>query len=242
MPPEILDRGRPRGGPESLGRDPQGPSRRRPGQVWPRHDPVCPRGRTPRPGILQAWSATRHLRNDSVRAAARPCESAAKDDRVRGPSSNIQGIHLRPRHGRGDARAGQGRHSATCRSTSASFDWISTATARRPRTRRSGSFTPASTPRSRRDKVNGAEAAGFRIAFDRGDVAWLRGYCHLLMTFSEVYLAHDAKLLFEHTAHLFFVKPTTPFPFLKNNPKGINDLKSERSATSRPSCTCCTSR
>ena len=76
-----------------------------------------------------------------------------------------------------------------------------------------------------RDKVDGADAAGFRIAFDRGDVAWLRGYCHLLMTFSEVYLAHDAKLLFEHTAHLFFVKPTTPFPFLKNDPKAMNDFE-----------------
>ena len=76
-----------------------------------------------------------------------------------------------------------------------------------------------------REKAIGTEAAGFRIAFDHGDVAWLRGYCHLLMTFAEVYLAHDAKLLFEHTAHMFFARPTTPFPFLKNNPKGINDLE-----------------
>jgi hypothetical protein len=75
-----------------------------------------------------------------------------------------------------------------------------------------------------RDKVNATDAAGFRIAFDRGDVAWLRGYCHLLMTLSEVYLAHDAKTLFEHTAHLFFVKPTTPFPFLKNKPQGVHGL------------------
>ena len=75
-----------------------------------------------------------------------------------------------------------------------------------------------------RDKVNATDAAGFRIAFDRGDVAWLRGYCHLLMTFSEVYLAHDAKPLFEHTAHLFFVKPTTPFPFLKHKPQGVHEL------------------
>lgn len=75
-----------------------------------------------------------------------------------------------------------------------------------------------------RDKISGTDAAGFRIAFDRGDVAWLRGYCHLLMTLSEVYLAHDAKTLFEHTAHMFFVSPTTPFPFLKNKPKGINDF------------------
>ena len=35
---------------------------------------------------------------------------------------------------------------------------------------------------------------------------------------------HDATLLFEHTAHLFFVKPTTPFPFLKHDPKAINGL------------------
>ena len=75
-----------------------------------------------------------------------------------------------------------------------------------------------------REKAIGTDAAGFRITFDRGDVAWLRGYCHLLMTFSEIYLAHDAKLLFEHTAHLFFAKPMTPFPFLKNKPNGINDL------------------
>ena len=34
-----------------------------------------------------------------------------------------------------------------------------------------------------RDKIDGTDAAGFRIAFDRGDVAWLRGYCHLLMAF-----------------------------------------------------------
>ena len=71
-----------------------------------------------------------------------------------------------------------------------------------------------------RDKTSGKEAEGFPITFDRGDVAWLRGYCHLLMTFSEVFLAHDASRLFDHTAHLFFAKPKTPFPFLKNNPAG----------------------
>jgi hypothetical protein len=74
-----------------------------------------------------------------------------------------------------------------------------------------------------RDKTFASDAAGFRIAFDRGDVAWLRGYCHLLMSFAEVYLAHDAQPLFEHTAHLFFIKPRTPFPFLKNDPKGIRE-------------------
>jgi hypothetical protein len=49
------------------------------------------------------------------------------------------------------------------------------------------------------------------ITFDRGDVAWLRGYCHLLMAYGEVYLAHDGKELFERTAHLFFERPDTPF-------------------------------
>jgi len=72
-----------------------------------------------------------------------------------------------------------------------------------------------------RDKAIGTEAEGFRIIFDRGDVAWLRGYCHLLMAFAEAYLAHDAKPLFEHTAHLFFAKPKTPFRFLKIDPKVI---------------------
>ncbi|AGA31072.1 hypothetical protein [Singulisphaera acidiphila] len=68
----------------------------------------------------------------------------------------------------------------------------------------------------------------FPITFDRGDVAWLRGYCHLLMSVSEIYLAHDAKLLFDHTAHLFFAKPKTPFPFLKNDPQGLNPMRDNR--------------
>jgi hypothetical protein len=54
-------------------------------------------------------------------------------------------------------------------------------------------------------------AKEFVIEFDRGDVAWLRGYCHLLMAFGEFYLAHDGKELFDRTAHLFFARPDTPF-------------------------------
>jgi hypothetical protein len=75
-----------------------------------------------------------------------------------------------------------------------------------------------------RDKTSGAEAEGFPITFDRGDVAWLRGYCHLLMTFSEVYLAYDASRIFDHTAHLFFAKPVTPYAFLKSDPQGIKPM------------------
>jgi len=75
-----------------------------------------------------------------------------------------------------------------------------------------------------RDKTSGNQAEGFPITFDRGDVAWLRGYCHLLMAFSEVFLAHDASRLFDHTAHLFFAKPRTPFAFLKGDPQGIKPM------------------
>ncbi len=65
--------------------------------------------------------------------------------------------------------------------------------------------------------ISADDARRFVIAFDRGDVAWLRGYCHLLMAFCEVYLAHDGRALFDHSAHLFFPKTKTPFPFLKHD-------------------------
>jgi hypothetical protein len=66
-----------------------------------------------------------------------------------------------------------------------------------------------------RNQVTPEAAKEFVIAFDRADVAWLRGYCHLLMAMSEVYLAHDAHELFDHTAPYFFPKAETPFPFLR---------------------------
>lgn len=63
--------------------------------------------------------------------------------------------------------------------------------------------------------VSAENSREFLITFDRGDVAWLRGYCHLLMAMGDVYLAHDGRELFEHTAHLFFVKPKLPYAFLR---------------------------
>jgi len=68
---------------------------------------------------------------------------------------------------------------------------------------------------NRQAEVTQAQAQEFLIAFDRGDVAWLRGYCHLLMAFGEFYLAHDGRELFDRTAHLFFARPATPFAFLR---------------------------
>lgn len=52
------------------------------------------------------------------------------------------------------------------------------------------------------------------IAFDRGDVAWLRGYCHFLAAVGEMLLAVDGQPLFECTAHWIFEKVETPHTFL----------------------------
>jgi hypothetical protein len=61
------------------------------------------------------------------------------------------------------------------------------------------------------------QAKQFVIAFDAGDVHWLRGYCHLLMAVGEFWLAHDGRELFARTAHLFFPKAEVPYEFLKHN-------------------------
>lgn len=54
------------------------------------------------------------------------------------------------------------------------------------------------------------------VNFDRGDVAWLRGYCHLLMVFCEFPLAHDGRELFDTSAHLFFKNTQTSGAKLSN--------------------------
>jgi hypothetical protein len=54
----------------------------------------------------------------------------------------------------------------------------------------------------------------FVIGFDRGDVNWLRGYCHFLSAWGELLLAVDAQEMFDCTAHLFFEKVATPHKFL----------------------------
>ena len=60
-------------------------------------------------------------------------------------------------------------------------------------------------------QVTAEGARDFVIAFDRGDVAWLRGYCHLLMAMSEAALAYDGKELFARCGHLVFAKTDSPF-------------------------------
>src|SRR5262249_42306301 len=53
------------------------------------------------------------------------------------------------------------------------------------------------------------------VIFDRGDVAWLRGYCHLLMALADVFLAHDGQELFDGAGFIFFANVETPHKFLK---------------------------
>lgn len=62
-----------------------------------------------------------------------------------------------------------------------------------------------------------AEAAEkFVIAFDAGDVYWLRGYCHLLSAMAEFALAHDGSELFDTTGHLFFARAQTPHAWVQD--------------------------
>jgi hypothetical protein len=60
-------------------------------------------------------------------------------------------------------------------------------------------------------------AEKFVIGFDRGDVSWLRGYCHILAAVSELLLAVDGRRAFECGAHLLFEKVDTPHTFLLEN-------------------------
>lgn len=48
------------------------------------------------------------------------------------------------------------------------------------------------------------------IAFDRADGIWLRGYANLLMGFTDLLLAHDWRVTFETTFHLFFPNANLP--------------------------------
>jgi hypothetical protein len=58
-------------------------------------------------------------------------------------------------------------------------------------------------------RIDEKQAGAFVIGFDRADVAWLRGYCHLLSAMLDVVLAYDWSELFECCAHLAFAKADT---------------------------------
>ncbi len=60
------------------------------------------------------------------------------------------------------------------------------------------------------DQFAPEHAEAFAIAFDYGDVHWLRGYCHLLSAMCETVLAYDQQDLFGAVAHQLFDKPDVP--------------------------------
>ena len=62
------------------------------------------------------------------------------------------------------------------------------------------------------------------VAFDRGDVHWLRGYCHFLCAVGEIALAVDSEEQFDCTAHLFFEKVDTPHSFLEEEPRALDQV------------------
>jgi hypothetical protein len=49
------------------------------------------------------------------------------------------------------------------------------------------------------------------VCFDRGDVAWLRAYCHLLMGMLDFYLAFDTEPWFDLAAGELFARPKNRF-------------------------------
>jgi len=61
------------------------------------------------------------------------------------------------------------------------------------------------------------------IGFDRGDVSWLRGYCHFLAALGEVTLAVDGQRGFECSAHLLFEKVETPHTFLLETRRAFDE-------------------
>jgi hypothetical protein len=61
------------------------------------------------------------------------------------------------------------------------------------------------------------------IGFDRGDVSWLRGYCHILSALGELSLSVDGKRAFECCAHLLFEKVETPHTFLLEKRRAFDD-------------------
>lgn len=58
------------------------------------------------------------------------------------------------------------------------------------------------------------ELKEFFVAFDRGDVCWLRGYLHFVAALGELIMAVDSQEFFNCAGHIFYVKTDTPYTFL----------------------------
>jgi hypothetical protein len=62
------------------------------------------------------------------------------------------------------------------------------------------------------------------VAFDRGDAAWMRGYCHILMAVGDWMVAHDWADLFDHTGHVFFPKAEIAYDYLPGSTYSLERL------------------
>lgn len=63
------------------------------------------------------------------------------------------------------------------------------------------------------------------VSFDRADVEWLRGYCHLLSGIGEVVLAYDQREWFECAGNTVFPRIVTPHGFLNGEkPEFMDDI------------------
>jgi len=79
--------------------------------------------------------------------------------------------------------------------------------------------------------VTSQQAQEFVIGFDRGDVSWLRGYCHFLAALGELCLAVDGQRAFDCSAHLLFEKVETPHTFLLETRRAFDENPFENVAT-----------
>lgn len=68
----------------------------------------------------------------------------------------------------------------------------------------------------REHPITQREGEEFYIKFDRGDVHWFRGYCHLLMGLCDWLLAHDWEESFNFGASILFSKVQSPYARLKS--------------------------
>jgi hypothetical protein len=59
-------------------------------------------------------------------------------------------------------------------------------------------------------EIRPPDAEAFVIGFDYADVAWLRGYCHLLSSLCDIGLAYDQQSLFDAVGHHLFDNADAP--------------------------------
>ncbi len=80
--------------------------------------------------------------------------------------------------------------------------------------------------RGRRGAVAG-QVDDLVIAFDKADVYWLRGYCHLLSAMAETLLAYDLEPVWDVFGHRLFAKAQVPYEFLTRDGERRSQLDYE---------------